>query len=263
MCPVNGANGKVSEKHTVNLPPTWMRTDAKLPELVHIPAGPFLMGDDYGSREARPAHEVMVPDFRISRYPVTTLEYAAYVIAAHRLAPRFWPDPVRWLEQSNDPVAGVSWRDAQAYCAWLSHQTRLQVRLPTEAEWERAATWQAASGDKRIYPWGNEFDPAYTNTVESLIGAMTPVDMYRVVGDSAYGVSDLFGNVAEWTLARYLPYPYSERDGRHDLNLMGYRAVRGGSYQSEGRWMSALHRQYFSPDESRYPVGFRIVVQMD
>src|SRR5438552_678670 len=83
---------------------------------------------------------------------------------------------------------------------------------------------------------GNDFDPAYANTTESLIAQTTPVDAYRVVGDSPYGVSDMFGNVAEWTLARYLPYPYSERDGRHDLNLMGYRAVRGGSFQSEGRW---------------------------
>ncbi len=97
--------------------------------------------------------------------------------------------------------------------------------------------------------------------MESLIGCATPVDAYRLVGDSSYGVTDMFGNVAEWTLARYLPYPYSDGDGRHDLNLMGYRAVRGGSYLSEGRWVTALHRQYFSPDESRYPVGFRIVVE--
>ena len=112
-----------------------------------------------------------------------------------------------------------------------------------------------------MYPWGNEFDPAYCNVVESLVEHVTPVDMYRLVGDSPYGVSDLFGNVAEWTLARYLPYPYGEADGRHDLNLMGYRTARGGSFQSEGRWTTALHRQYFSPDENRYPVGFRIVVE--
>jgi len=260
---VNGANGKVSARNVVNLPPAWMRAEAILPELVNIPAGSFLMGDDYGSREARPAHEVMVPDFWISRYPITALQYALYVSATRSTLPRFWPDPVRWLEHSNDPVAGVSWREAQAYCAWLSRQTERAIRLPTEAEWEKAATWESTRGIKRMYPWGNDFDPAYTNTVESLIGALTPVDTYRVVGDSPYGVSDLFGNVAEWTLARYLPYPYNDRDGRHDLNLMGYRAVRGGSFQSEGRWMTAIHRQYFSPDENRYPVGFRVVVHVD
>src|SRR5215813_11738727 len=125
-----------------------MRAEATLPELVHIPAGPFLMGDDYGSREARPAHEVTLPEFWIGRYPVTALEYAAYVSSARRSVPRFWPDPVRWLEQGNDPVGGVSWREAQAYCGWLSECTGYQVRLPTEAEWEKAATWDAATGSK-------------------------------------------------------------------------------------------------------------------
>jgi formylglycine-generating enzyme required for sulfatase activity len=221
------------------------------------------MGDDYGSREARPAHELTLSDFWISRYPITALQYAIYVIKTRRSLPRFWPDRVRWLEQGNHPVGGVSWHEALAYCTWLGEQIGRQVRLPTEAEWEKAATWEATKGDKRSYPWGNEFDPAYANTVESLIGTITPVEMYRIVGDSPYGVSDLFGNVAEWTLARYLPYPYTERDGRHDLNLMGYRVVRGGSYQSEGRWMTALHRQKFSPHEDRYPIGFRVVVEID
>lgn len=257
-----GVNGKVDVRQAASLPPPAMRAEAALPEMIHIPAGVFLMGDDFGSREARPAHEVTISDFLISRYPITALDYAAYVRATRHSVPRFWPEPVRWLEQSNYPVGGVSWREAQAYCNWLSQQIERTVRLPTEAEWEKAATWDPASGVKRMYPWGNDFDPAYANTVESLIGTMTPVDAYRVVGDSPYGVSDLFGNVAEWTLARYMPYPYSDRDGRHDLNLMGYRAVRGGSFQSEGRWTTALHRQYFSPDENRYPVGFRIVVEM-
>jgi formylglycine-generating enzyme required for sulfatase activity len=182
-------------------------------------------------------------------------------MTANRPVPGLWPHPTRWLEDHNRPVAAVSWREALGYCEWLGNQTKHIVRLPTEAEWEKAATWNVERGEKSMYPWGNDFDPAYANTVESLIGQPTPVDAYRIVGDSPYGVSDLFGNVAEWTLARYLPYPYSHKDGRHDLNLMGYRAVRGGSYQSEGRWTTALHRQYFSPDEARYPVGFRIIVE--
>ncbi len=238
-----------------------MRAEICLPELVHIPAGAFLMGDDYGPREARPAHELTLPDYWISRYPITALNYAAYVTAAHKPLPGLWPHPVRWLEEGHRPVAAISWRDALGYCEWLGKETGRRIRLPTEAEWEKAATWDSERGTKRMYPWGNDFDPAYANTVESLIAEATPVDAYRVVGDSPYGVSDLFGNVAEWTLARYLPYPYTERDGRHDLNLMGYRAARGGSFQSEGRWITALHRQYFSPDESRYPVGIRIVVE--
>ncbi len=253
--------GKGASK-SISLPPPWMRTEPYLPELVHISAGPFLMGDDFGPRSSRPAHELTLPEYWISRYPVTTLAYAAYVLAASRPLPGAWPEPVRWLEEANRPVSAVSWREALGYCAWLSAQTGRTVRLPTEAEWEKAATWDSTRGVKRMYPWGDDFDPAYCNVAESLIGDVAPVDAYRIVGDSAYGVSDLFGNVAEWTLARYLPYPYNESDGRHDLNLMGYRTARGGSFQSEGRWTTALHRQYFSPDENRYPVGFRIVIEV-
>jgi formylglycine-generating enzyme required for sulfatase activity len=249
----------------LSLPPAQMRIEPSLPELVGIPAGEFLMGDDYGPRSLRPAHELTLPDFWISRFPVTALAYAAFLVdtlgASRRAMPGLWPQPVRWLEESQHPVAGVSWSDALAYCDWLGQRTQRAVRLPTEAEWEKAASWDNEHSAKVLYPWGNDFDPGCCNVTESLIGAITPVDAYRVIGDSPYGVSDLFGNAAEWTLARYMPYPYDAQDGRHDLNLMGYRSVRGGSFLSEGRWTTALHRQYFSPDESRYPVGFRLVVE--
>src|SRR5258708_25055235 len=87
-----------------------MRIEAALPELVHIPAGLFVMGDDFGSREARPAHEINLPDYWISRYPVTALDYANYVVAEERPLPGLWPHPVRWLGDSHDTVAAVSWR---------------------------------------------------------------------------------------------------------------------------------------------------------
>jgi formylglycine-generating enzyme required for sulfatase activity len=247
-------------KIPVSLPPSWMQQEPSLPELVLIPAGTFIMGDDFGPRSAQPAHDITLTAFSISRYPVTTLEYASYLIAARRPVPTFWPHPTRWLEYGTRPVAGVTWRDALGYCAWLGELVKRDVRLPTEAEWEKAATWNAERGTKSLYPFGNEFDPAYTNTVESLIGELTPIDQYRLVGDSPYGVSDMFGNAAEWTLAKHMPYPYLHTDGRHDLNLMGYRVVRGGSFQAEGKWTTAVHRQYFSPDEIRYPIGFRIVI---
>src|SRR5579859_449532 len=180
-------NGKVAARQA--LPPAWMKTEICLPELVRIPAGAFIMGDDFGPREARPAHAVTLPDYWISRYPVTTLAYAPYMDAADRSEPGSWPSPVRWLEEADHPVSGVSWRDAMGYCDWLSAQTNRRVRLPTEAEWEKAATWIAETGEKVMYPWGNDFDPAYANTTESLIARTTPVDAYRVVGDSPYGVS--------------------------------------------------------------------------
>lgn len=245
----------------LSLPPVWMRKELCLPEMVTIPAGIFVMGDDYGPRASQPAHELTLPDFAISRYPVTMLDFALYLIAAKRsTAPGIWPRATRWIEEADRPVAGVSWLAARDYCTWLGKQIGRRVRLPTESEWEKAAVWDAERGVKRLYPWGDDFDPACCNMVESLIGDLTPVDTYRLIGDSPYGVSDLMGNAAEWTLARYQPYPYDPHDGRHDLNLMDYHAARGGSFRSEGRWTTALHRQYFSPEENRYPVGFRIVI---
>jgi formylglycine-generating enzyme required for sulfatase activity len=253
------STGKTSK--ILSLPPVWMRSEVVLTELVFIAAGTFIMGDDFGPRSAQPAHEITLSNFWISRYPVTAVEYANYLIETRRTAPTFWPHPARWLEAANRPAAGVTWRDALGYCAWLGKQLNRQIRLPTEAEWEKAATWNDESGTKTLYPFGNEFDPAYANTAESLIGELTPVDQYRLVGDSHYGVSDMFGNAGEWTLTKHMPYPYLDTDGRHDLNLMGYRVARGGSFQAEGKWTTAIHRQYYSPDETRYPVGFRVVVE--
>jgi formylglycine-generating enzyme required for sulfatase activity len=243
---------------TVSLPPRWMRIPPRLPELVEIPAGAFVMGDDFGPREARPAHDLILDTFFCARYPVTMLEFAAYILDTRRPMPGWWPHPLRWIEEANLPVARVSWRESILYCEWLTRKTGYRAALPTEPQWEKAALWDDEQAIKRIYPWGDEFDPACCNVVESLVESIAPVDAYRTIGDSAYGVSDMFGNAAEWTLSRFTPYPYEDK--RHDTNVMGYRVARGGSYQSEGRWTTALHRGYFSPDENRYPVGFRIIV---
>jgi formylglycine-generating enzyme required for sulfatase activity len=224
-----------------------------------IPAGPFLMGNDFGSSEVQPAHYLTLPAYQIARYPVTNLEYATYLIATNRKPPARWPRAVRWLEDASLPAC-VSWSEAVMYCVWLATYTRAKVRLPTEAEWEKAATWNAALGTKTLYPWGNDFDPAYCNTAEAHLEALTPIDMYRLVGDSAYGVSDMIGNAAEWTLARKMPYPYSPEGGRHDLNIVEARVARGGSYLSPGKRVTAVYRQYLAPDEVRIPVGVRIVI---
>ena len=100
--------------------------------------GSFVMGDDFGPRSARPAHELTLADYWISRYPVTALEYAAYVGACRRPLPGYWPSPVRWLEEAYYPACGVSWREARGYCAWLSEHTGRQVRLPIESEWGKS-----------------------------------------------------------------------------------------------------------------------------
>ncbi len=251
-----------SAAHTpvrTSLPPIWMRGEICLPSMITITAGPFLMGNDFGSSEVQPAHYVTLPAYQIARYPVTNLAYAAFLIATNRNPPARWPRAVRWLEDAMLPVC-LSWPESIAYCGWLSAQTATKVRLPTEAEWEKAATWNAALGTKNLYPWGNDFDPAYCNTAEAHLERLTPIDDYRLVGDSPYGVSDMIGNAAEWTLARKMPYPYSANGGRHDLNIVEARVARGGGYLSPGKRFTAVYRQYLAPDESRFPIGLRLVV---
>ncbi|HZR46833.1 MAG TPA: SUMF1/EgtB/PvdO family nonheme iron enzyme, partial [Candidatus Manganitrophaceae bacterium] len=158
--------------------------------MVLIPAGPFWMGLDelppdtpWGQEDARPKHQVVLPAFYIDRYEVTFGDYQK-VDPSIRIPGR----------TAKFPVTDVTWLDADRYCRAAGK------RLPTEAEWEKAAR----GTDARAYPWGNAFDPKKTNTGLSLmpVGA-NPDDR------SPYGVFDMAGNVSEWTDSWYQPYPGS------------------------------------------------------
>ena len=169
------------------------------PEMILIPAGPFLMGssdDDKQARDAeKPQHIVDLPEYLIGKYPVTNGEYQAFVRDTGRQPPSRWDGGKYPKGQKDHPVAYVTWHDAMAYCKWLSEKTRKTYRLPTEAEWEKAARGPGGL----IYPWGNLFDKNRCNTFESGIGNTTPVGNYSPAGDSPYGVADMAGNVWEWT----------------------------------------------------------------
>src|SRR6185437_17051539 len=119
----------------------------------------------------------------------------------------------------------VSWSDAMAYVVWLAQLTGQPWRLPTEAEWEKAAR----GTDGRIYPWGDEFDKARCNTRESGIGTTSPIGRYPN-GESPYHVQDMTGNVWEWTSSLFQPYPYRKNDGRENINSTENRVLRGGSW---------------------------------
>jgi len=127
-------------------------------------------------------------------------------------------------------VVDVTWHDARAYVAWLRERTEESYRLPTEAEWEKAAR----SDDGRLWPWGNDWDAARANCKPAGPGTTTPVGQYSPKGDSHYGCADMAGNVWEWCSSEYRDYPYRAGDGREKLEgSSGRRAMRGGSWGSD------------------------------
>ena len=157
--------------------------------------------------------------------------------------------------KENHPVVNVSWNDAVAYCEWAGG------RLPTEAEWEKAASWDDARKEKRRYPWGKDFDANKCNSAESKIGDTTPVGKYSPQGDSPYGVSDMAGNVWEWCSSLYRNYPYRADDGREAMPSGDLRVLRGGSWRSNRSGVRAACRNRNNPDYRSLSVGLQVVVR--
>jgi hypothetical protein len=219
----------------------------------YVPAGEFIMGDDKGDSDEKPAHKVYVDAFYIGKYPVTNAEYA-----------RFMADRGRGFDMragmEQHPVVKISWYDARDYADWAG------MRLPTEAQWEKAASWELVDwetgklvGRKRKYPWGDEFDKNMCNTSESNY-TTTPVGKYSPAGDSPCGAADMAGNVWEWCSSLYKPYPYRADDGRQDLTETVSRVLRGGSWNSAGNSAAAPVRDSDHPVSRSNFYGFRVVV---
>lgn len=234
------------------------------PEWIIIPAGEFWMG------EGAEIHRVNLPEFKIARVPITNAQYLLYVQAADAPAPEHWVDKQPPRQLTSHPVVNVTWHDAQNYSKWLSEVTGKHVRLPSEAEWEKAAR---GSEDKRIYPWGDVFDSSKCNTSELGLEDTSPVGVFPS-GASPYGVLDMSGNVWEWTQSLYgewgakekglksvFQYPYNSQDGRENLSASDdwVRVLRGGSfflYEGNAR---CADRDWFPPVSRSWDYGFRVV----
>ncbi len=240
------------------------------PEWVKIPAGEFWLGSDETDKEAekgeKPLHRLSLPEYQIARVPITNAQYLLYVQATGAKSPQHWRDGQPPKDKASHPVVYVSWHDARAYCEWLSKVTGKLIRLPTEAEWEKAAR---GDKDKRIYPWGDVFDSSKCNTSDLGLRDTSPVGVFPE-GASPYGCLDMGGNVWEWTQSLWdkgpekpeFKYPYNSKDGREDLKAPDsvYRVLRGGSFVDEARFARCACRSWGYPGSGNGFYGCRVCV---
>jgi formylglycine-generating enzyme required for sulfatase activity len=252
-----------------------------LPVFIPIPAGPALLGTPerdlsalakaYGGtresyREESPRHTLNLPAFQIAQIPVTNQLYAAFVTATGARAPVAWHGPQPPDALFDHPVTDVSWDEANALCEWLTTATKDEelrqpsfglsssvFRLPSEAEWERAAR----GGDGRAFPWGNKWDATRANTRESGVAGTTPAGAYPG-GASPTGCLDIAGNVWEWTTTLDPLYPYAPADGREDARAPGRRILRGGCYANPHGFARCACRFRLLPSVRNPFLGFRL-----
>jgi len=203
---------------------------------VTIPAGEFQMGS-----EDEGVYPVNVAEFQIGLYEVTNRQYAQCVKADICVGSAIAD------EKALHPVVNVTWYDAKAYCEWAGG------RLPTEAEWEKAASWDVETKTNFVYPWGNSDPTSELLNYNGNIGDTTPVGTYPA-GEN--GLFDMAGNVWEWTSSLYQGYPYDANDGREDMSSFDSRVLRGGSGGTFINVRSA-DRDNVDPSGSVYDVGFR------
>jgi formylglycine-generating enzyme required for sulfatase activity len=224
-----------------------------------IKAGEFIMGDDNHEANEKPAHKVTLPDYYIDKFEVTNAQYKKFCDDTKRPYPTnpHW-DPQYFSNNADAPVVGVNWNDAAAYARWAGK------RLPTEEEWEKAASWDANAQQKRQWPWGSNPEPSRTD-----LGADHPNTVsQRPTGASAYGVQDMAGSVAEWVDAFYQAYPGAQPS---DANFgTKNRVVRGGHFRLDINDVRTTARYYHGPEfESAekklrsWLTGFRCAVSAD
>lgn len=225
---------------------TWVGPDGR--EYVHVLAGEFWMGNPQESDT--PIRKIGLDGFYISRYPVTNAEYHAFVEATGHTPPEHWQDGLYPSWDADRPVVYVSWRDAAEYCRWA------RGRLPTEAEWEKAAR----GTDRRRYPWGNTFDPRRCNSREGRKLASSTVGRYSPAGDSPYGASDMAGNVWEWTRDWWSPAIADTSPARNPKGPVTGKArvIRGGSFNNTESLVTCYARDHAPPEVRAVNYGFRV-----
>jgi formylglycine-generating enzyme required for sulfatase activity len=218
---------------------------------VTIPEGEFQMGSESGDSNEQHVHTVFLDEYRIGKYEVTNKQYNQCLRAA-KCTGSVVPDKL------DDPVVNVNWHAAKTYCEWVDG------RLPTEAEWEKAASWNAETKTKSVYPWGDHIDCSFANYVgrdnesASCVGDTAPVGSYQS-GKSPYGLYDMAGNVWEWVNDWYDEnyYQYSPSSNPSGPESAQFREVRGGSWGDYAYTVRSAYRRAADPLYSSFGVGFR------
>ncbi len=235
--------------------------------LVYVPAGEFTMGS-YKYSDEQPIHQVNLDAFWIDQTEVTNKMYAQCVDAkqcdpptktSSYTHPNYFGNP----EFNDFPVIYVDWNMAKTYCEWAGR------RLPTEAEWEKTASWDELKQEKYAYPWGNYFlrNPAnycdvlctfdWAEKYQSDRWSETSTVKSYPDGISAYGAYNMVGNVWEWVSSLYKPYPYDASDGRENMSSSDVRVLRGGSWGSSISNVRSANRNWDNPTNSDSNIGFR------
>ncbi|MBI5842071.1 MAG: formylglycine-generating enzyme family protein [Chloroflexi bacterium] len=246
--------------------------------MVYVPEGEFKMGSEAGMTDERPLHTVFLDAFWLDQTEITNEMYGNCVGAGQCKEPNstvYFDDPA----YANHPVASVSWVDAGNYCAWAGR------RLPTEAEWEKAASWDPIANEQRVYPWGNEYDCTKGNFDDEIqldaslmpdtapncdgFAHSSPVGSFPE-GASAYGALDMGGNVWEWvndafievdpinaSIQNYYAVSPASNPQGVDPAITDYRGMRGGSWNFTFGFGRAAYRLWYGLDDSYDGVGFR------
>jgi formylglycine-generating enzyme len=227
------------------------------PDIVIIPEGFFLMGSDSGPQNEMPRHRVWVDRFGLGKFPVTNREYKIFVEAEQAPAPPFWSEAM--FSDPEQPVVGVNWDEATSYCRWLSRRTGKEFRLPSEAEWERAARSDRAGA---LYPWGDE-PPSERPYVgydlrtggPQRVGSNPPND---------FGLYDMSEGVHEWCSDYYDAgyYHYAPEKNPQGPCFGQRRVSRGGSWRHQIKFSRCAARSSLPPSFKYADYGFRVALTL-
>ncbi len=263
---VSGATTPVSSEVPSSTPMPLVTNEKNSQGMILIPAGEFIMGSDDGDLNEKPSHVVYLDSYYIDKTEVTN---AAYILCVRegicqqpfslssRTRSQYYGDG----QFDNYPVINVDWGMAKAFCEWR------EARLPTEAEWEKAARGENGF----VYPWGDAFSCHKGNfdDEEKIDGYFVPggpnCDGFEDIapvgsfpsGASSYGVLDMAGNVWEWVNSLSSPYPYNKDDGRESSNSSNMRSMKGGAFTANDYYSRSSNRRQDTPIASNDNTGFR------